>query len=60
MASQDLGELGDAVTAYELAIELAPQFADARYNLAAVYAELGDKALAAQHLRMYKEIVDRR
>jgi len=58
VASQDLGQLDDAATAYELAVELAPQFADARYNLAAVYEELGDKALAVQHLRAFKDILD--
>ena len=60
VASQDLGELSDAVTAYERAIELAPHFADARYNLATLYEELGNKTLAVQHLRAFKDILDDR
>ena len=48
------------MAAYQHAIELAPRFADARYNLAALYEEVGNEALAIQHLREYKEIVDGR
>ena len=57
VASQDLeGDLDDAVAAYERAIELAPRFADARYNLATLYEELGDTLLALQHLHAYRDL----
>lgn len=60
VASQDLGGLGGAIAAYEQAIELAPRFADARYNLAASYEELGNETLAFQHFREYKELLEGR
>jgi tetratricopeptide (TPR) repeat protein len=59
VASHDLGDLDEAMAAYQHAIELAPRFADARYNLAALYEEVGNEAMAIQHLREYKEIIDR-
>jgi tetratricopeptide (TPR) repeat protein len=60
VASQDLGDLDGAIAAYERAIELAPRFADARYNLASSYEELGNEALAFRHFREYKELIDSR
>jgi hypothetical protein len=35
-----------------------PRFTDARYNLATSYEQLGDEALAIQHLREYRELVE--
>ncbi|KAJ8355329.1 hypothetical protein AAFF_G00069830 [Aldrovandia affinis] len=56
VASQDLGDLAEAIAAYEQAITLAPRFADARYNLAALYEEQED-ALAVQQLKQYKDLM---
>jgi DNA-binding transcriptional MerR regulator len=58
VALQDLGDLRAAIEAYEHAIELTPRFADARYNLATSYEQLGVEALAIQHLREYKALVE--
>ena len=58
VASQDLGDFEDAEAAYERAIELAPRFADARYNLSTLYEELGDTALAVQHLHAYRDLIN--
>jgi tetratricopeptide (TPR) repeat protein len=60
VASQDLGHDDEAIAAYERAIELAPRFADARYNLATLYERSGDEALAVQHLREYRDLVEGR
>jgi tetratricopeptide (TPR) repeat protein len=58
VASQDLGKITEAMTAYERALALAPRFADARFNLASLYEEQGEIALATQHLRAYKDLVE--
>ena len=58
VACQDLGQADDAIVAYEAALALAPRFADARFNLAAMYEVQGNQALATQHLRAYKELID--
>jgi tetratricopeptide (TPR) repeat protein len=60
VACQDLGADDDAIAAYERAIALAPRFADARYNLAALYERRGDEALAVQHLREYRDLLEGR
>ena len=60
VASQDLGDHREAIEAYERTLELAPRFADARFNLAALYEERGEVALALQHLRAYKELIEGR
>ncbi len=58
VARQDLGESANAVDAYERALSLAPRFADARYNLAALYEAEGEVTLALQHLRAYKDLIE--
>lgn len=50
----------EAAVVYERAIELAPRFADALYNLASLCEEIGDDALAIQHLRAYRDVVEGR
>ncbi len=60
VASQDLGADDEAIAAYERAIELAPRFADARYNIATLYERRGEEALAVQHLREYRDLVEGR
>ncbi len=59
VACQDLGRTEEAIAAYKSALELAPRFADARFNLAALYEREGDNVLATQHLRAYKDLVER-
>lgn len=60
VAAHDLGRDREAIEAYGRALELAPRFADARYNLATLHEERGEVALALQHLRAYKELVEGR
>ena len=57
VAAQDLGDLAVAIEAYEHAIAIAPRFADARYNLAALYEEQGEAAMAVQQLKEYRDLV---
>lgn len=56
VALQDLRRSREAVEAYELAIDRDPGYADAHFNLAAIYEELGEQALAIQHLKAYKAL----
>jgi tetratricopeptide (TPR) repeat protein len=46
----------EAVDAYNQAIELDAGYADAYYNLAAVYEHLGDGAVALQNLQAYRRL----
>jgi tetratricopeptide (TPR) repeat protein len=54
---QDLGRLREAVAAYEAALARDPAYADAHYNLAGLYEELGEPEAAFRHLRTYKALL---
>ncbi|MGD2135241.1 MAG: tetratricopeptide repeat protein [Gemmatimonadales bacterium] len=55
---EDLERSHDAIAAYERAAHLDPTQADAHFNLARLHERLGEKALALQHLKHYKSIID--
>ena len=57
VALEDLGRQREAIAAYEHAIALDPQNADAHFNLAGLYEKRGDKAIALQHLKAYRQLV---
>jgi len=48
--------LRDAREAYERALELDPDNADAHYNLAGILERRGDKPGALRHLKIYKKL----
>ena len=60
VALEDLGRIREAIDAYELAIRINPENADAHYNAAGLYEKRGDKAKALQHLKDCKAITARR
>ncbi len=53
---QDGGRWQEAAAAYRTTIERDPGYADAYYNLAAVYEQLGDGAVALQNLQAYRRL----
>ena len=48
--------LAEAVEAYERALELVPQYADAHYNLALAYERLGQTRKALRHWTAYTRL----
>ena len=52
----ELQRLGDAIVAYQTAIRLVPQYADAHYNLALAYERKGEKRRALRHWTMYMRL----
>jgi tetratricopeptide (TPR) repeat protein len=56
VALQDAQRWSEAIGAYRQALELDAAYADAYYNLAAVYEHLGDKAQAIQQLKSYRAL----
>ncbi len=52
-AAQQLGRWGEARTAYERAIQLNPELAEAYYGLAGVCARQGDEALADRYREQF-------
>jgi tetratricopeptide (TPR) repeat protein len=56
VALQDQERPEEAATAYERVLALDDTFADAHYNLAAVYETLGRREAAFRHLRSYKTL----
>ena len=58
MALQDLGRVREAVEAYEAALARDASYADAHYNLAGLYEELGEPEAAFRHLRTYKTLIE--
>ena len=57
VALQDLGRREQAIQAYQTAVRVDPEFADAHYNLAQLYEKNGNKAAAIRHLARYKALV---
>ena len=52
----ETGRFGDAVVAYKTAIQLAPTYADAHYNLALAYERLREPRLALRHWTAYVKL----
>ena len=48
-----LGLSGEALRAFQMALELDPDHADSRFEMARVYVELGDRESAAAQLRRF-------
>ena len=57
-ALEELGRWRDALAAYQQAIDTDASFADAHFNLARLYDQLGRRTEAIQHLRAYKRLVE--
>lgn len=53
---QDLERLEEAAEAYEAALEVDPDLADAHYNLSGVYEALGNPKGAFRHLKAYRAL----
>lgn len=53
---QDAARWREAATAYHSVLALDPSYADAYYNLAAVYEHLGDSTVAFQNLQAYRRL----
>ena len=58
VALQDQERLAEAAAAYERTLALDDTFADAHFNLAAVYEALGERQAAFRHLKTYKSLID--
>jgi tetratricopeptide (TPR) repeat protein len=56
VALEDLGRLEQALEAYEKAVEIDPENADAHFNAAALAEKLGQTAVALRHLRTYRKL----
>lgn len=54
---QDQDRPEDAVAAYRRAVELEPAMADAYFNLAGLYEQLGEQAVAIQSWKMYRALL---
>jgi tetratricopeptide (TPR) repeat protein len=57
---QDLGRRTEAIDAYRRAVTADPHLADAYFNLAGLYEEMGEQAVAIQSLKRYRELVEGR
>ena len=51
-----LGRIDDAIRAYQSALALDPDNADAHFNLAGIYERRGEKQAALRHLKMYRAL----
>jgi tetratricopeptide (TPR) repeat protein len=49
-------QLHEAIAAYQRAVELVPQYADAHYNLALAYERQGEKRRALRHWLVYARL----
>ena len=52
----DLGRVEEAIEAYQEAVRLDPQFADAHFNLAVLFEQRDDRELAVEHMAIYREV----
>jgi tetratricopeptide (TPR) repeat protein len=59
VALQDLDRPREAIAAYLEALAADPACADAHYNLAGLYEELGEGAETIRHLAAYKKLLDK-
>jgi tetratricopeptide (TPR) repeat protein len=56
VALEGVGRTHEALSAYESALALQPDLADAHQNAALLYAERGDKQLAIRHFSAFRRI----
>jgi tetratricopeptide (TPR) repeat protein len=54
---EELGQWADAIAAYRRAIRADQEFADAHFNLARLYEQVGRPAEAIRHLGEYRKLV---
>jgi len=59
VALEDSGRFREALQSYEACIEHAPDFADAHFNAARIYEELGEATTAIRHFNTYRVIMKR-
>ena len=59
LALEDTKGVAPAIAHYERTLELDPRFADAHYNLAGRYEQLGRGADALRHYHPYKKLTGR-
>jgi tetratricopeptide (TPR) repeat protein len=52
----ETGNVDDSISAYRSAIQLAPTYADAHYNLALAYERKGEARQALQHWKAYLKL----
>jgi tetratricopeptide (TPR) repeat protein len=58
VALQDQDRFAEAAAAYKQALDLDDSFADAHFNLSAVYEALGERQAAFRHLKSYKSLIE--
>ena len=46
----------EAIQAYQEAVRLDPQFADAHFNLAVLFEQRDERELAVEHMAIYREV----
>jgi len=56
VALEDLGRLDEAVSSYELSLELDSSLADAHFNIARLKEKLGDSQSALRHFNAYRKL----
>jgi len=56
---EDMGRPEEARESYEAALEAHPDFADAHYNLGALYESLDERQKALRHLRCYRNLMSK-
>jgi tetratricopeptide (TPR) repeat protein len=52
----ETGRIEEAINTYKTAIQLAPTYADAHYNLALAYEKIREPRKALQHWRAYVKL----
>ena len=60
VALEDQGRPMEALAAYNLSLQLAPDLADAHYNAARLHEQLGDAQNAVRHFSAYRRLERRR
>jgi Tfp pilus assembly protein PilF len=53
---ESAGRLGEAIVSLKRAIKVAPAYADAHFNLASCYEQVGQLANAAHHWEQYLKL----
>jgi len=60
VALEDQGRPMEALAAYNVSLQLAPDLADAHYNAARLHEQLGDAKNAVRHFSAYRRLERRR
>ena len=60
MLREDLGDRDDAIASYRAAVELAPDLADAHFNLARLYEASGAQRDALRHWSAFRKLTGHR